>query len=159
MSFCCISGNDVKIESACVLRRVELHNRELQEGQSPWSIRQTGVYHKLSAPAGPIDCPPTNPINSSEQPNSMFILIAPSENFEAQLSQSLDLSVVDDRAIGPWNIYRLLIADSLSGWLDYMTWLEDGLKEQVSLIQALIRWHSFERISWLTRREHCSREA
>jgi hypothetical protein len=42
--------------------------------------------------------------------------------------------MADDRAIRPWNIYRLLVADSLSGWLDYMTWLEEALKEQVSLI-------------------------
>jgi hypothetical protein len=40
--------------------------------------------------------------------------------------------MADDRAIGPWNIYRLLVADSLSGWLDYMTWLEESLKEQVN---------------------------
>jgi hypothetical protein len=49
-----------------------------------------------------------------------------------QLSQSLDLSIADDGAIGPWNIYRLLVVDSLSGWLDYMTWLEEALKQQVS---------------------------
>ena len=118
---------DVRIESACVLRRVELHGRELEDGQPPWSIRQTGVYHRLSVPTG-----------ISEKPSLTFILIAPSKNFEEQLSQSLELSIADHRAIGPWNIYRLLIADSLSGWLDYMTWLEDGLKEQVSLTWALL---------------------
>ncbi len=72
----------------------------------------------------------------AEQSSSTFILIAPSENFEALLSQSLDLSGADDHAIEPWDVYRLLVADSLSGWLDYMTWLEDGLKEHVSLIQS-----------------------
>ena len=123
---------DIRIESACVLRRVELHGRELEEGQPPWSIRQTGVYHRLSVSTDSEDSPLANPISPSEQFNSTFILIAPSQNFEAQLSQSFELSIADDRAIGPWNIYRLLVANSLSGWLDYMTWLEDSLKEQVS---------------------------
>lgn len=117
---------DVRTESACVLRRVELHGRELEDGQSPWSIRQTGVYNKLSAPAN------SHSMSSPEHSNTTFVLIAPSQNFEAQLSQLLELSS-DDRAIGPWNIYRLLVSDSLSGWLDYMTWLEEALKEQVSL--------------------------
>jgi hypothetical protein len=121
-------SNNGRIESACVLRRIELHNRELEDGQSPWSIRQTGVYHKLNAPTDSQDSP--------EQSGLTFILIAPSKKFEAQVSQSLDLSMSDDRAIGPWNIYRLLIADSLSGWQDYMAWLEEALKEQVSLKQA-----------------------
>jgi hypothetical protein len=120
---------DIRIESACVLRRVELHNRELEEGQSPWSIRQTGVYNKLSAMNPPLD----HSLSPPERSSSTFILIAPSENFESQLSQCLDLSVADDRAIGPLNIYRLLVADSLSGWLDYMTWLEDELKDNVSI--------------------------
>ena len=125
-----------KIESTCVVRRVELHNRELESGQSPWSIRQTGVYHKLSAPADVVDPRGASARSSAEQSSSMFILIAPSENFEAQLSQSLDLSGVEDRTAGPWIVYRLLFEDSLSGWLDYMTWLEDGLKEHVSLTEA-----------------------
>jgi hypothetical protein len=117
-----------RIESACVFRRVELHNRELEEGQSPWSIRQTGVYHKLNASPGSGDSP-----GSPEQSSSMFILVAPSKIFEAQVSQLLELTMSDDAAIRPWNIYRLLIADSLSGWLNYMTWLEGALKSQVSL--------------------------
>lgn len=116
------------IESACVFRRVELHNRELEEGQSPWSIRQTGVYHKLNASPRSGDSP-----SSLEQSSSMFILIAPSKIFEAQVFQLLDLTISDDAAIRPWNIYRLLIAGSLSGWLNYMTWLEGALKKQVGL--------------------------
>jgi hypothetical protein len=124
---------DVRIESACVLRRVERHLRELEDGQSPWSIRQTGVYHKLSAPADFEHSRQAHSRSSPEQSSSTFILIAPSQNFEAQLSQSIELSISDDRAIGPWNIHRLLVADSLGGWMDYMTWLEEGLKKQVSL--------------------------
>jgi hypothetical protein len=126
-------STNVKIELACVLRRVELHHREVEDGQPPWSIRQTGVYHKLNTPANPQNSPLAHSMSSPEQSNSTFIIIAPSKNFEAQLSKSLDLSMADDRAIGPWNIYRLLVADCLSGWLDYMTWLEEALKEQVSL--------------------------
>lgn len=58
--------------------------------------------------------------------------MAPSKNFEEQLSYSLDMSKLDQRAIGPWNVHRLLVAESLGGWTDYMADLEEGLREQVS---------------------------
>jgi hypothetical protein len=135
---------NIRIESACVLRRVELHNRELEEGQSPWSIRQTGVYNKLSATNPPLD----HSLSLSEQSSSTFILIAPSQNFESQLSQCLDMCVADDRAIRPLNIYRLLVADSLSGWLDYMTWLEDELKDNVSIYRRSLMAFLSEEILW-----------
>jgi hypothetical protein len=111
----------MKVESAYVLRRVELHHRVIPDDQSPWSIRQTAVYHKLNIPS------------DFKQFSSMFILIAPSQKLESRLSQSLEVSKLDDRAIGPWNVHRLLIADSLSGWMDYMAWLEEGLREQVGM--------------------------
>lgn len=53
---------------------------------------------------------------------------------ERQFSHSLELSILDERAIGPWNVHRILITDSLSGWMDYMAWLEDAIREQVSCI-------------------------
>jgi hypothetical protein len=105
-------------ELAYVLRRVELNHRLLAEGQSPWSIRQTAVYHKFAMTP------------DSKQSSSTFILIAPSPKLESQLSQSLDLSKSDERAIGPWNVHRLLVANSMNGWMDYMAWLEETLNEQ-----------------------------
>lgn len=111
---------------------MERHNRELEDGQSPWSIRQTGVYHKLSAPVDSEDSRLGCFTSPLKQCSSTFVFIAPSQIFEGQLSQSLELSISDDRAIGPWNIHRLLVADCLAGWLDYMTWLEESLKENVS---------------------------
>jgi hypothetical protein len=109
---------DERSELAYVLRRVELNHRLLTEGQSPWSIRQTAVYHKFAVTP------------DSKQSSSTFILIAPSPKLESQLSQSLDLSKSDERAIGPWNVHRLLVANSMSGWMDYMAWLEETLNEQ-----------------------------
>ncbi len=41
---------------------------------------------------------------------------------------------MDERAIGPWNVHRLLVANSLSGWMSYMAWLEETLNEQVKYI-------------------------
>ena len=110
---------DGRLESTYVLRRVELNRRVLTDGQSPWSIRQTAVYHNFTATP------------DSKQSSSVFILIAPSPKVENQLSQSLDLSESNERAIGPWNVHRLLLANSLSGWMDYMAWLEETLNEQV----------------------------
>jgi hypothetical protein len=101
------------------------------DDQSPWSIRQTAIYHKLNIPS------------NFEQSNSTFIFIAPSKKLESQLSQSLELSKIDERAIGPWNIHRLLIADSLSGWMDYMAWLEEGLREQVVMNTLSLLFEKF----------------
>jgi hypothetical protein len=112
---------DERTESAYVLRRAELHHRVVTDEQSPWSIRQTAVYHKLTA------------ASDLKKSSSTFILIAPSPKLEGQLSQFIELSKLDERAIGPWNVHRLLIADSLSGWMDYMAWLEEGLREQVGM--------------------------
>jgi hypothetical protein len=111
-------------ESAYVLRRVELNGRISTEGQSPWSIRQTAVYHKLNF----------NPNFSKEslyEPKSTFLLIALSKNAERRLSEFLELSISNRCALSPCNIQRLLVADSLGGWADYMAWLETQLKEQV----------------------------
>jgi hypothetical protein len=122
-------------ESSCVFRRVELHDRELEEKQSPWSIRQTGVYHKLRIARDSQDQQ-----HSEQQSSSMFIFIAPSKTFEDQISGKLDLSVSDDVAVEPWNIYRILIGGSLSGFPDYIVWLEDCLKEHVSFAPGHIHF-------------------
>ena len=109
-----------------MLRRVELNGRELTDGQSPWSIRQTGVYHRLSAPS-PASSPET------QKSKSMFLLIAPSESAETQLGYCLQMSNKYEEAMSPWNMHRLLIADSLKNWKDYMVFLDDQLREQVRL--------------------------
>jgi len=122
---------DRNVESAYVLRRAELHHRVVPDDQSPWSIRQTAVYHRLNASP------------DFKQSSSTFILIAPSQMLESQLSQSLELSKLDERAIGAWNVHRLLIADSLSGWIDYMAWVEEGLREQVGMNPASLPFAKF----------------
>lgn len=117
-----------------MLRRVERHSRPLDNPQqSPWSIRQTGVYHRITVPA-------TSPFEETDNGVDLTcLLLAPSRKFEAQLSHCLELGVGDDRAIGIWNIYRLLVMDSLSGWLAYMSWLEEELQQQVSHITFGVR--------------------
>jgi hypothetical protein len=111
-------------ESAYVLRRVELNGRISIEGQSPWSIRQTAVYHKLNVN-------PNFSKESLQESKSIFLLIAPSKNAERLLSEFLELSISDRCTLSPCNIQRLLVADSLRGWADYMAWLETQLKDQV----------------------------
>jgi hypothetical protein len=113
------------IELAYILRRAELNHRELTEGQSPWSIRQTAVYHKFSL----------NP-NSPRGSKSTFLLIAPSQTLESQLSDVFELSISDESASTPWNVHRLLLAESLRGWMEYMASLERELKDQVSVDSA-----------------------
>jgi hypothetical protein len=108
-----------------VLRRVELHGRELAEGQSPWSIRQTAVYHRLTVDT-----------SSTDKPKSRFLLVAPSPKLEQQLEECFELGAKAAQAISPWNVHRLLVADSMMNWMDYMAHLEERLKDQVGRVRS-----------------------
>lgn len=117
-----------------MLRRVELKNREVAEGDSPWSIRQTGVYHRLE--------PKTNACETLQQAQnktslvecrSTFLLISPSENVDLQFAECLKQTISAGEALlSVWNTHRILLADSLRGWMDYMAYLEQRLKHQAS---------------------------
>jgi hypothetical protein len=119
-----ITDSKFHIESAYVLRRAEMNGRGDEEGQTEWSIRQTGVYHQLQSSTHQ---PPT----TNKQPTSTFMLIAPSKTFETQLAGALERSLLTHFHVSPWNVHRLLVADSLQGWPNYMASLEKQLKEQV----------------------------
>jgi hypothetical protein len=119
------------LEAAFMLRRVELNGRELEEGQSPWSIRQTGVYHKLSSRAGS-----WGPLDSNYR--STFVLIAPSQNVSQRLDACFNADDPKERRVGIWNVHRLLVADSLKNWMEYMAYLEEQLREQVSVLFDLL---------------------
>jgi hypothetical protein len=111
-------GANLWTELAYMLRRVELHGRDLAEGQSPWSIRQTAVYHRVMHPTDP-------------NFKSMFLLIAPSERVETQLRNWLHRAISNDAKFSPYTLHLLLVNDSLRGWIDYIAWLGNQLKEQV----------------------------
>ncbi|KAF2465827.1 uncharacterized protein BDR25DRAFT_83267 [Lindgomyces ingoldianus] len=120
--------NDCNIfESSFVLRRAELNNRKLTEGQSPWSIRQTAVYHRR--------IPIVFTEHDSESGHnalryrSVFLLISPSESFEKQLALCAD-SFARELAMSWQNIVRLLVSDAAKGWREYMAWMEEEIMEQ-----------------------------
>ncbi|KAH8648291.1 hypothetical protein BGZ60DRAFT_423072 [Tricladium varicosporioides] len=102
-------------ECTYVLRRVELHNRTPAEGQGLWSIRQSAVYHKSDL--------------SGAKPDR-FIIIAPSERSEDMLEQSIEFATEESQPLVPFNIHRLLIADSLKNWQEYLASLEAKLRDQ-----------------------------
>ncbi|KAL3420049.1 hypothetical protein PVAG01_08548 [Phlyctema vagabunda] len=108
-------GSETEFESAYVLRRVELHGRECSEDEEPWSIRQTAVHHKS---------------HSLDQSIPTFIVINPSTSAERMLLSSMSLALEDLRAVAPFNVHRILIADSLKNWRNYMGSLEERLREQ-----------------------------
>ncbi|CZR67923.1 uncharacterized protein PAC_17822 [Phialocephala subalpina] len=122
-------------EYAYMLRRVEINGRARSEDDNPWSIRQTAVYSKFSNSARPFiakdDQAQALQPRVYEQAKCTFLLVAPSENAEAQFAQCLSQSTgCNGTPLTPWNIHRILVADSLSGWMDYMAYLEKRLKEQ-----------------------------
>ena len=104
-----------------MIRRVELKARSLDDGESPWSIRQTGVYHNHRNAPSP----------TLELPRSTFILISPSEVAERQIGDYLAKTEVRE-TVSACNMHRILVGDSLKNWMDYMSHLEDKLREQVS---------------------------
>ncbi|EKG19678.1 hypothetical protein MPH_03059 [Macrophomina phaseolina MS6] len=112
------------LECAYVLRRVELHGRRITEDESPWSIRQTAVYHKL------------NPhmlrksVRSMPEHQSVYLLINPSNSGEQQVDQLLELAHFKEQEIPHFFIHSLLIADSLHGWMEYLAWIERDLKDR-----------------------------
>ncbi|KAF7954189.1 hypothetical protein EAE96_005320 [Botrytis aclada] len=108
-----------------VVRQVELNRRG---GTNPWSIRQTAVYHGRKP-----DENPSLPVSVRGAP-SMLLIIAPSSNAEMRMTAYLEERAADKRQTLTWNLHRLVVSDSLSGWQDYMASLEARLREQTNLI-------------------------
>jgi hypothetical protein len=106
------------LEVAYVLRRAELNDRQ----PNPWSIRQTGIYHKITYSG-----------DSEEQPTSTFILVSPSPVVEEQMHMYLQRGCPDHDKLKPSNlVHQILVADSLSGWMDYTAWLEKQYRKMVN---------------------------
>lgn len=116
-----------------MLRRVELKNREVLEGDSLWSIRQTAVYNRLQC-KGYICGISDNEQSSLIPPEcrSTFLLVSPSENVELRFAECLEQATeAEESPLSIWNMHRILISDSLRGWMEYMAYLEKRLKHQV----------------------------
>ena len=74
----------------------------------------------------------------------MFLLIAPSAYMEKRLCEYLDTTASERADASPSTLHLLLVEDSLKGWMYYMVWLEEQLKEQVcEIIPTSLRHHMF----------------
>lgn len=67
----------------------------------------------------------------SGQTPDRFVIIAPSESGEDMLEQLLEFVGDESQTASPFNIHRILIADSLKNWQEYLASLEAKLKDQV----------------------------
>ncbi|KAL4929013.1 uncharacterized protein BDV17DRAFT_81403 [Aspergillus undulatus] len=112
-------------EVAYVLRRVERNRRPPPE--CPWSIRQTGVYQKLSHRG-----------SEASGSNSVFLLIAPSSTAEDDVAERLALKAPEDveAATSAFSVHECLVTESLRGWMDYLCWLEEQLKLKSTRMMA-----------------------
>ncbi|PVH79933.1 hypothetical protein DL98DRAFT_515816 [Cadophora sp. DSE1049] len=118
-------------EMAYVLRRVELNGRGGQDGECPWSIRQTAVHHKLSTVFCEMDSEPV----AEASCRSTFLLITASDKARLQFENCLDRVTPGRLArLSSWNTHRILIIDALGGWADYMAYLGHKLKEQTDRV-------------------------
>ncbi|KAI9036742.1 uncharacterized protein KD926_001376 [Aspergillus affinis] len=106
-------------ELTYVIRRVERNNRPVELGECPWSIRQTGVYHKLRYP------------NRDSPDKSMFILVAPSRSAENCIETCFREASSEKEIMKPaFTVHERLVMDSLKGWMEYMAWLEEESKQK-----------------------------
>ena len=108
------------------LRFAELNNRE---GNDPWSIRQTAIYHKYTA----------------ADKSSSWIMIAASDRTRT----SLDLyakSCTDLALFNPFEIHVLVLDSALANWRSYIIDLTERITRQVRR-PALLRLDSFLLIS------------
>ncbi|TGO38123.1 hypothetical protein BHYA_0081g00190 [Botrytis hyacinthi] len=108
-----------------VIRQVELNGRG---GTNPWSIRQTAVYHGRRP-----DETSSLPVSIKTAP-SILLIIAPTSNAEMRMTAYLEERAADKQQVSSWDLHRIIVSDSLSGWQDYMISLEARLREQTNLI-------------------------
>jgi len=110
-----------------MLRRAEFNGRKPATDIDAWSVRRTAVYHQRTCH---YDSPLMEGVSETAlniENKSMFFLISPSENAENHLEKCCEPS-----RMSPWAVQRILIADSLRGWGDYMAFLESHLNTQAS---------------------------
>ncbi|KAH9211753.1 hypothetical protein DL95DRAFT_369317 [Leptodontidium sp. 2 PMI_412] len=121
----------VKYEFSYMLRRVELNGRNGADGECPWSIRQTAVYHQLTCEKQCLNLGQVVNVNEMYDSRSTFLLVAPFESAKAQFTDGLEQKLSGETAgFSCWNTHRILVADSLRGWSDYMAFLQKKLKDQ-----------------------------
>jgi hypothetical protein len=93
--------------------------RRVGDGDEPWSIRQTGIYHRQSAAV----------------PDSVFVVLHPlyTSCADVRLRESLgDKSSRESLIPQPNDIHILMMTTYLSSWRDYLLYFEDGVQKLVS---------------------------
>lgn len=123
---------DESSESAYVIRRAERNHRKLTEGQTPWSVRQSAVYHRYDPPADELLF--SNSVSNLNF-RSTLLLVSPSKLIERKIGRLLELALSDEGSVAPCIIHSLIVADSIRGWMDYISWLEKYVKDKVSHLQ------------------------
>ena len=103
-------------ECAYGLKYVELNSRS---SSSPWSIRQTAIYHQYAY--------------KHDRYFSTWLLVAPSkgtkQSVETYVKQSSDLSTLN-----PFEIHLLILDGSLANWRPYIVYLTEKITEQVGVM-------------------------
>jgi hypothetical protein len=121
-----------------VFRRVEWHGRE---ESSPWSIRQTGVYHRLSISPSATAMECSSPGGFAIPRQSRYLIISPSIAIDTLLVESAKTESACywncKEAIDPWKLHRSVVSEGLRNWTTYLVWIESQLRELVGIILSL----------------------
>ncbi|KAL4983942.1 hypothetical protein BDW68DRAFT_190905 [Aspergillus falconensis] len=125
------------------MRRVEQNGRS--SPGCPWSIRHTGVYQRLVCP-----------VDDSRESSSTILLVAPSAAIESSvLEMATDSS---SNVKNAFSVHRSIVAGSLTGWMDYMCWLEDQLKLKSSRVMATLGSTESRALSFIENDRHDLRQ-
>ena len=82
----------------------------------PWSVRQSAVYQQYN----------------SARDKVTFVLIAPSDEAEANLEEETLQLKLDQKRLNPFNLHLMVVATMRENWRLYIRSLEHTLTKQVS---------------------------
>ncbi|KAL4978777.1 hypothetical protein BDW66DRAFT_129522 [Aspergillus desertorum] len=125
------------------MRRVEQNGRP--SPGCPWSIRHTGVYQRLVCSVADL-----------REPSSTILLVAPSSAIEGSvLEMATDSS---NNLKNTFSVHKSIVAGSLTGWMEYMCWLEDQLKLKSSRVMATLGSTESRALSFMENDRHDLRQ-
>lgn len=109
------------VECAYGLKYVESNNRN---GQKPWSMRQTAVYHKY--------------VYGQDVNTSTWMIVAVSKRTKRSVGKHVEGSA-DLTALNPFEIHVIILITSLANWRPYIIYLTEQITEQVRCAKFTMR--------------------
>lgn len=128
-----VSAILIRLECAYGLKYVELNNRS---GRTPWSTRQTAVYHKFSY--------------GQEANSSTWVFVAIPKRTKLSLGRYVRGSS-DLTALNPFETHLIILDTILANWRPYIVYLTERINEHVGDVLFAMRGFILFSLFFLTR--------